>query len=332
MESTNPKIFIVEDQSIVAFDIECCLTAHNYDVVGRASSHMELMEKIGDSKPDLVLMDIRIEGDFDGIECAKQVRSIYQVPVVFLTAHSDKTTIERAVKTKAFGYILKPYNEKALVTNIEMALANHNEEQLRLSAEDGLTKTLNRLNIGIVIFNKAGIVTFLNIAARALTGWDKDKILDQPLKYFLVDKKLNKNFDVEKIIKKGIDLCHLDVVAQNNQVLHPMSFDLTISAIYQNGELTGGMAVFQDFGAIINSTNAPKMGLENKRGESTEVLEMCPWCKMWKDEKDDWNQIEEFIGKNTPATISHYICPDCNQKLIRSIQFNIEKDPNRRMN
>ncbi len=332
METKKPKVFIVEDQSIVAFDIECCLMNNNFDVVGRASSSIELQGRIDDAKPDLVLMDIRIEGDFDGIECAKTVQNKFKIPVVFLTAHSDKNTIERAAKTSAFGYILKPYNEQALITNIQLALSRHKEEQKSIQIKDGFSKTLDSLNIGVIIFNTDGLISFLNIAARVLTGWDKEEVLNQPLEYFMINRNLNKNLDVEAIINKGIDLCQVDVFAKNNEMPHPMAFDLRISSIYRDGKLTGGMAFIQNHGTTISTVNKQSQKSQKKSSNTIEVLEMCPWCKMWKDEKDDWNQIEEFIAMNASATISHYVCPKCYDKLLAGIKFTLEKDPSRRMN
>ena len=116
------RILIVEDQIITAKDIKECLQDIGYVVLSIVSSGEEAIKKVGEENPDLVLMDIMIEGEMDGIETARQIRSISNIPVVYLTAYSDKNILERAKITEPFGYILKPFNERELQINIEIAL------------------------------------------------------------------------------------------------------------------------------------------------------------------------------------------------------------------
>jgi len=334
MGSARPKIFIVEDESIVAFDIECRLKNNGYDVVGNANSHSELMERICVSKPDLVLMDIRIKGDIDGIECAKQIRSIFATPVVFLTAYSDKNTIERATKTGAFGYILKPFNEKSLVSNIEMALSSYGEEKKILRHRDSYSITLNQLNLGIFIFDKDGHITFCNLAGEALTGLDRNEILGKPIKTLLFDKTSEKAIDFEAVIREKVKLNLFDVTAKNYDLPNAVSFDLTISPIIQEGKAAGGMVVFQNFGTVIISNLAGKKKSESSSESDSSFLElfMCPWCKKWEDEDKNWNQIEEFITKNLSAELHHMSCPECSKQILRTIELIIRGDPIHRQN
>ena len=337
MNQVKPKIFIVEDESIVAFDIECCLKKNGYDVVGSATSHVEIMEKVSMTKPDLVLMDIRIHGDIDGIECAKQLRNIFETPVVFLTAHSDNNTIERATKTRAFGYVLKPFNEKSLVTNIEMALSNFNQELKVLQGREKFSITLDKLNLGVIIFDIDGKVNFINLSARALTGWDKNKVIGKPLESLLYDKSSGKPINFETVLRERVNLCLLDVVAQDSETPHAVSLDLTIAPIFQAGNFEGGMVIFHDYQAVIHSAytggvNYPCLPEDSEDSKHLAVLELCPWCKKWKDEEDNWNQIEEFLKTKVSARLHHSACPDCVKLLIRNVKLKLEKNPRHRMN
>lgn len=334
MNPKKPKIFIVEDESIVAFDIECCLKKNGYDVVGIADSHVEIMEKVSQYKPDLVLMDIRIQGEFDGIDCAKQIRNIFETPVVFLTAHSDQNTIDRATKTKAYGYILKPFNEKSLVTNIQMALSNFLEEDKLIQTKNRFSITLDKLNLGVIIFSTAGIITFINLAARALTGWDSSKVIGESLKTLLFKKEKAKEIDFEIVIKERINLCMIDVVAQDNNMPNPVSFDITIAPIVQAGTVEGGMVVFHNYGTVISSAYRGREILRNQSGDNggSVVLELCPWCKKWNDEDNNWNQIEEFLKMKISAELNHKACPGCVQSLIRNVNLKLDKDPVHRKN
>src|SRR5262249_20774064 len=131
---TAPRILIVEDEGIVAKDIEIRLTRQGYRVVGVAESADDAVRLAGELRPCLILMDIRLKGGSDGIEAAERVRACYQLPVVFLTAYADDATLRRARVTEPFGYLLKPFEERDLRTVIEMALYKHQAEcRLRAS-------------------------------------------------------------------------------------------------------------------------------------------------------------------------------------------------------
>ncbi len=122
----NTKVFILEDENIVAKDIQQSLKKLGYEVVGMASSGEKVKELLSDGvKPDIFLMDIMIKGDMTGIEVAEFVKENYNLPVIFLTAYADENTLSKAKITEPYGYILKPFKEIDLHTTIEMALYKH---------------------------------------------------------------------------------------------------------------------------------------------------------------------------------------------------------------
>jgi len=126
----NPQILVVEDESIVATGIRTMLKSFGYDVPAVASPGEEAIKKAAETHPDLVLMDIVLEGDIDGIDAAKQIRArFFDIPVVYLTAHADENTLKRAKITEPYGYILKPFNEGELHAAVEMALYKHEMER-----------------------------------------------------------------------------------------------------------------------------------------------------------------------------------------------------------
>lgn len=122
----NTKVFILEDENIVAKDIEQSLIKLGYEVVGTASSGEKVKELLEEgTRPDIFLMDIMIKGDMTGIEVAEYVKENFSLPVIFLTAYADENTLNKAKITEPYGYILKPYKEIDLHTTIEMALYKH---------------------------------------------------------------------------------------------------------------------------------------------------------------------------------------------------------------
>ncbi len=125
----RPRLFIVEDEAIVANDIKETLISLEYDVAGIAKSGELALEKIRETRPDLVLMDIHLAGEMDGVETAGQVHVLYDIPVIYLTAYADRILLDRAKVTEPYGYVIKPFDERELHSVIEMALYKNRIER-----------------------------------------------------------------------------------------------------------------------------------------------------------------------------------------------------------
>jgi len=165
------RILIVEDSALVALEISETLKNLGYTVVGEAASGLEAIDLARDLKPDLVLMDIILKGDMDGIEAADRIYSSYDIPVIYLTAHSDEATLERALKTNAFGYLIKPFNDRELYSNIEITLHKHRiMKKVDLGPKETVDSTLNFVSDPVVATNESGFITRINSAAETFTG------------------------------------------------------------------------------------------------------------------------------------------------------------------
>ncbi len=135
-DRVKARILIVEDESIVAFDLSSRLEAMGFKVIGIASNGVTAIEIAKKELPDMVLMDIMLGGEIDGIETAKKINESNFIPVIYLTAYSDPGTLERAKLSEPFGYILKPFEEQELRSTIEMALYKYTiEKKLKESEE-----------------------------------------------------------------------------------------------------------------------------------------------------------------------------------------------------
>ena len=151
---TAVKIMVVEDEGIVALDIQSKLEGKGYEVTAVVSSGEEAVEKAAETHPNLVLMDIQLEGEMDGVEAADQIRSRFDIPVVYLTAFSDDSTLQRAKVSEPFGYLLKPFEERKMHTTIEIALYKHQIDQEKAHLEAQLQQArkmeaIGRLTAGI---------------------------------------------------------------------------------------------------------------------------------------------------------------------------------------
>ena len=139
------RIFIVEDEIVIVRGLEDALARLGYQVCGFALSGEEALAAIEAQRPDLVLVDIYLKGAMDGIQLAEHLLHTYVIPVIYLTAYSTEEVLERAKHTSPFGYIVKPYRERQLKVNIELALARHREEQERKTFLDGYRSTNEEL-------------------------------------------------------------------------------------------------------------------------------------------------------------------------------------------
>jgi DNA-binding NtrC family response regulator len=133
---SKARILIVEDKFLVAQDLSVCLRKLGYTVSGICASGNEALEQARQHQPQLVLMDIRLKGNMDGIDTVHQLRKEMEVPVVFLTAHSDEDTLQRASEAEPSGYVLKPFDERQLFTTIELALNRPRQQRSAFLAEN----------------------------------------------------------------------------------------------------------------------------------------------------------------------------------------------------
>jgi CheY-like chemotaxis protein len=122
------RVLVVEDDNITVMELRDRLQSLGYVVSGVASYGEEAIEKAGEMHPDLVLMDIRLKGDMDGIEAAEEISARFDIPVVYLTALADENTLQRAELTKHYGYVGKPFDERQLHTTIKKAIGCHKLE------------------------------------------------------------------------------------------------------------------------------------------------------------------------------------------------------------
>jgi diguanylate cyclase (GGDEF)-like protein/PAS domain S-box-containing protein len=166
---TQARILVVEDESIVALDIQDRLEALGYEVPATAASGELAVELAGALRPDLVLMDIQLQGRMDGVEAADQIRQRFGIPVVYLTANADHPTVQRAKVSEPFGYMIKPFEEKELHTTIEVALYKHQSEH-RLKESEERYRLLVELSPEAIIVQSDESIVYANPAAADLFG------------------------------------------------------------------------------------------------------------------------------------------------------------------
>jgi len=177
----NVRVLVVEDEALIAEEIQDRLRRLTFDVVGIEDTGDGALQAARLTRPDVVLMDIRLKGPMDGIEAAALIRSEFDIPVVFLTAHADQATLERAKQTAPFGYVLKPFQERDLVVTLDMAVHRHGLEQQLRTSETRFATTLASIGDAVVAADADGVVTFMNPMCETTTGGSATAAAGRPV-------------------------------------------------------------------------------------------------------------------------------------------------------
>ena len=187
----KPKILIVEDESLIALEIETRLRKFGYEVCGKASSSDEVFQIFPTANPNLILMDIMIKGQLDGIQTAFELNKIKSVPIIYLTAFIDQKTLDRAKDTNPFGYLSKPIQERDLRSTIEMALHKSSLDKELIETKNWLQTTLSSIGDAVIATDSVGNIKFMNHIAEKMTGWKQDEALNiNSSEIFVIENEL----------------------------------------------------------------------------------------------------------------------------------------------
>lgn len=173
---TKPRILIVEDERITAMDERGLLEEMGYEVTAIASSVDAAVQQAERTRPDLVLMDIMLDGGGDGIQAGEIINRRRSIPIVYVTAHADHEVLERAMNQGSFGYVVKPFTPEVLRTNIELALYKHRADQALREQEQFLRDVTSELAEGLLVIDEKGRVLLMNPEAERLLGWTSEEL------------------------------------------------------------------------------------------------------------------------------------------------------------
>jgi DNA-binding LytR/AlgR family response regulator len=189
------KVFVVEDESIVSKDIQNSLAKLGYEVVGSSATGEKAIEDIQDSSPDIVLMDIMLKGEMNGVDTAEIVRNDFNIPVIFLTAYADEDTLQKAKVTEPYGYILKPFKDIDLQTSIEMAIYKHKKEQEIIKERDLLFSVVDNNDNGHEFI-------FVKASSKLVKINTKDIFFIEALKDYVVINTIDTRYTIHSTMKE----------------------------------------------------------------------------------------------------------------------------------
>jgi len=328
------RIMVVEDERIVAKDIENRLKMLKYEVSGLAASGEDAVKKAGMDMPDLILMDIKLKGLVDGIEAARKIRDLYGIPIVYLTAYADKETLRRAKKTEPYGYIVKPFKLNDLLSAIEIALHKYKMDEKLRDKKKWLAKTFESINLALIAMDRQGRVKSINQAARNLTGWSTRNALNAD--YRRICRFLDRDGrDITgeiaaEVIENNREINlrnHLFVGRDDNRV--PVNAHIT-PIIDDQGRTIGAVWLIEDISSHVPGPGDEEWEYEwaeeEAGGKARVYLPMCANCKRIRDKHGVWRPVERVVEEKLDVRITHGICPDCLRKLYPEFYDHLGED------
>lgn len=245
------RILVVEDDRVVARDIVQQLSRIGHHVLGTTARGDDAVSMAIETQPDLVLMDIMLEGDLDGVDAAAQIRERCGRPVVFLTAYADDETVRRASGAEPFGYLLKPFEDSQLRTAIEMALYKHQAERKLLASERRYAATLASIGDAVIATDEFAKIRFMNPVAEDLTGWASEEAIGKPISsvFRIVSEYTQETVEdpAEKALRLGITVelaNHTLLLSKDGRAL-PID-DCGSPIVDDRGTVAGAVVVFRD--------------------------------------------------------------------------------------
>ncbi len=243
------KILIVEDERIIALDLQRRLLRFGFPDPVITTNGLDALKSIDSNKPDIILMDIMLSSDFDGIETATIINEKYNIPLIFLTAYSDEKTVERAKKAEPYGYILKPFKEKELYTTIDIALYKFESNEKLKKQERWSSAILHSIEDGIIATNQNGLIEFMNPMAEKITNYSQADVKNLSLDeiFELTDSKTQTVITIPVFSKTNTDPFIFKNSFMSNKKRNSIHVEGSIAAIIdKNSNIEGQVLAFRD--------------------------------------------------------------------------------------
>ncbi len=294
MEKT--RILVVEDEAIIAKNLQKQLEKQGYAVPAVAATGHDAISKAGEGNIDLVLMDIVLLGKMDGIEAGGEIRSRFNLPVIYLTAYADDSIIERAKITEPFGYMLKPFEDRELHSNIQMALYKHKMEKELREKEKWFSTILNSICDAVIATDTAGRIVYINPIAEELTGWKNNEAAGTGLSdiFNIVSEETSEKIEnpVEIILSHGTPVSmsnHTVLLTKENNRISIEDSGTPIKD--DEGNIIGIVLVFRD----MTERNRIEKELKRRVNDLEDFYEMSIGRELKM--KDLKTKIAELDGK-----------------------------------
>ena len=330
------RVLIVEDDLITARHVQDCLQALGYSVTAVAVSGPEAIDKAAETRPDVVLMDIRLEGVMDGVEAAGQIGSRLDIPVVYLTAYADENTLHGAEITEPYGYILKPFEERDLRVTISMALYNHRMKQELRKSEERYRHLFESVPDPVTLFDaETRRFVDVNEAGLRLYGYDRDEFLELTQGDITAEPEESED-SIERTLAG--ELTHIPLRYHKKKDGSVFPVEISASS-FPAGDRQVMCGIVKDITERVQAESQMDAALENVRDNTERLLRAQRVAKMgfldwnlktnemiWSDQVYDIFGIDMQVEKSNIDLTLQLVHPDDKELVDRNLEMAIRDE------
>ncbi len=307
MSYQGKSILVVDDEPMIAEDLCESLEESGYKVFLPSHSGADAIRQVQQGEPDLVLMDINLKGDLDGISTAQAIQKIHDCAIIYLTANADSQTLQRAKMTSPFGYIIKPFRERELHALVEISLYKHAQEKLTRVRQNLFLQTLQNTPDAILVLNHQQQVQFMNPSAEKLLALSFEQIqgrnLDSVLSFARPD-----NAEMITDLAQIEALTPLILLRADQSHCHVRVYTSALHDLH--GHFQGRMLhLYLDHSLQFDT--GPLRGTQS----GSELLTVCAACKQIRNPDGSFSSFEVFFRQYYQMRFSHGVCPPCFEQL-----------------
>lgn len=334
---TRERILLVEDEAVIAKALQGRLRKLGYDVPVTVQTGAAAIEAAREHNPDLILMDVQLNGEMDGIEASIQIRDQFRIPVIFLTAYADDGTLERAKMTEPFGFVVKPVNERELHAAIQVALYKHQGEVALRKSERWLAGTLRSIGDAIIAVDTDLNILFMNDVASRLTEWNEKDAAARHLSkiYCLVHPKTGEPLNLQPA-HAAVDertSAREAILVSRTGVRIPVE-DNSAPILDDAGRVAGAVLVFRDISQRKRAEDDHRMSEDQIRTLADSISQLA-WMAdpdghiFWYNER--WYEYtgrspDEMRGWGWRAVHDPAILPEVERRWIESLRTGVPFD------
>lgn len=324
------KILIVEDEVVVSADLRNKLVKSGYSVDTIVRYGEKVLETARQTKPDIVLMDIRLKGEMDGIQAARQLQEHLPLPVVFLTAFSDDATLSRAKMTGPYSYLKKPVRVEDLRISLELAAYKFQMEQKLKESELRFRTVADFTYDWETWLDPKGDLIYMSPSCERITGYRREAFLEDWKLFIRIvhpdDRELVRmEFDAHIGSEKHTCQLEFRIIRADGKerwiehICQPVfsSEDQYLGRRASNRDITARKIAEEDRERLITDLKEALNNIKTLKG----LLPICSHCNNIRDDQGDWSHIESYISNHSSAEFSHSICPKCAEKLYPDLDL-----------
>lgn len=288
------RILVVEDDPILQKHLSMVLELQGHTLTAAVSSGAEAIRSVAADPPDLILMDVQLDGPMDGIATAEVLRRRWDGPIIYVTGRADHQTLGRANAVEPAAWLVKPFEQAGLDAAIHIAIGNHRRAQARQAWVEAAFQRLGPIDEATFAIDRDLRVRFANSAAEALTERGRERLIGRPLGAVLARQGMPVVEAVEEVVRHvlgGAPEC-LTTILSRRLFVAPLPAGPT------------------PFGVIltISRVSAEPAG---------DLICVCSWCTRVRSSTESWLRFEQFFSQHHQVAFTHGICPDCSSELLR---------------